>query len=89
MVNKLSLYDLLLNTRLRKEADMGDHVRQMESQFSRLAATGSNIEESKHVAIFISYFADLKEYTPTIASINIMPENGVTWNYVSMIFIEE
>lgn len=50
MVNKLSLFNCLLNRKLRKETDMDYHIALMESLLSRLAAMGFDIDESMIVA---------------------------------------
>lgn len=89
MVNKLSVLNTLLNMILKKSSNMRDHIAILESQFSRLATMGSNLEESLKVAILLSSLSELMEYNAVTVSINALAESTTTWNYVYLIFMEE
>lgn len=86
-MNKIRVLNSLLDTKLQRKVDMGNHVLLLESRFSRLATIGSVMEEQMKVAILISSISMSTEYIAVIASVCTIREEKETWEYVSMIFI--
>lgn len=68
---------------------MDDYIAALESQFSRLSIMETNIQESMRVEILLCLLSSLSESASVIASINTLQVDAATWNYVSMLFIEE
>lgn len=65
MINKLILLKHLLNGKVKFGDQMGDHVAQLECQFSRLAAVGSTVEEQMKVQILLSSLSETTYCAPT------------------------
>lgn len=72
--------------RLKASIEMGDHIAQLEWQFSRLAGMSLIIEEQIKVAILLSSLSEQREYAPTIASVDTIHGEIVAWSYVARIF---
>lgn len=54
-----------------------------------LAGIGSVIEKQMKIAIMMNSFSQAIEYASVQASINTLHETNGTWNYVSIVLIEE
>lgn len=89
IMNKLGSLNTLLSMNLGTDTEMGDHVSLMESQFARLASMGSMIDEEMRVAILLTSIGNRPEYAPMMASINTLQDSVTTWNYVTVLLIEE
>lgn len=50
LINRLILINNVLDMKLKNDVQIGDHVAQLKSQFSRLAAMDSAVEEQMQVA---------------------------------------
>lgn len=68
---------------------MRNHITQLESQFSKLAAVGSKTEEQKKVTILLSSLNERQELAHSIASMHTVQEEMANWTYVTNTFIEE
>lgn len=68
---------------------MADQVAQLKSQFAKLMAMGSTFEEDIKVAILLSSLAGHNIYAHLIASVNTLPKNSTTLEYVITIFMDE
>lgn len=87
MVNKHSILNTLIKTKLKKIKEMGDHVVLLASQFSRLAATETNIKESMTVAILLVPVSVFTELASVISVVDALLGSSNTWDYVSMLFM--
>lgn len=69
MINKPMNLNNLSSIRMKGNVEMNNHVAQLKSQFSKLAAIGSVIEKQMKVAIFLSTMSEQRECALTIASV--------------------
>lgn len=88
MTNKLCLLQTMFNLRTNRKKVMGGDVWFLRSQFSRLHAMGTALEEPLKVALLISSLSNLSEFQLITASINALPQHTTTWNYVTTLSIE-
>lgn len=68
---------------------MGNHVSLRESDFSRLPNMGSDVEKQMKTVILIASLSVKVECSAVIASVNTADEEAATWDYVSVILIED
>lgn len=89
MTNGLTVLKNQPNTKLKGNVQMGDHIAQLNSHFSRVTAIGSEIKKRMKVAIILSLFSEQQECAYKIALVHIIQEGMAEWSYVTSIFIEE
>lgn len=89
MVNKHSLWNTSSNTKLNEIKKMGNHMALLDSHFSRFETMETTIEKSMRVAGFSALLSSFTGLAPGIASVSTLPKCCTTWDYVSMLFIEE
>lgn len=89
MINMISIFNMLLNMKLRAGGNMGYHISSVESQMLRWTSIGSEIDECMKIALMIQFLSNLKEYALIITSMITMADRLATWNRVKMHLLEE
>lgn len=79
LINNLGVVNSLLNPKIRREEQMGEHIAKVGTKFSRLTAMIEPGSESVRGAIFVSSLSNLPEYAAITASSNTI-KNHVRWN---------
>lgn len=68
---------------------MGDYIAMLESQYARLAAKQTALDDTTKVAVMRTTLQEIPDYSPFITSISVMTEKDTTWIQVSALFVEE
>lgn len=89
MVNKLSIWNTVLNTNINTNDDVVNYMSMLERKFVGLTALRMNSDQQTKVAILVSSLSEHPEYSSLTVTVNIMQENLATWNHVAMLFPEE
>lgn len=89
VANQLSVLTTLMNLKLERHQDVGDHVAELEGLVNRLAGMDMDITEPMQVAIFLVSLSNLSEYASTVSSIKTLEPDVATWSYVTMRIIDE
>lgn len=87
MMNRFQSLIIICSMNYNNDKNMVDHVPMMESDFWRLNAVGTNLQEEIQVHFSNSPSGET-EPVPTMASVHTLQENTVIWNYVTILFIE-
>lgn len=88
IISKLAVLNNLLIMKLKGNDEMGDHLAQLDFQFSNHPAMGSKVEEQMKEAILLSSPSKPHEFTHTVASVHTIWEKTSKWSYATDIFIE-
>lgn len=80
VINKLVLFNNLLNTKYQKEIDMGHHILMTESQFSQLVSMGAAVDELMRLSLSISFLNDQSKYKPLISFMHTLGQETTTWD---------
>lgn len=89
LIDESGILNSVMNLRLNKGQDIGDHVALMEAKFTELAAIEDVVSKSMKVAMLISSFLYRRKYRAVLVLINNMKTREAVWEYVTMIFIKE
>lgn len=89
LIIKLEVLNRLLNIKLKREEQMGDHIASMETKFLRLASKNDPVSVSMRVALLVSSLSDLPKCIAITASTSTMNGNEASCSYVSKTFIQE
>lgn len=68
---------------------MGDHISTLESQYARLAANETSLEDSSEVAVLMATLQDTPVFESLVASVHAKGKKSITWSQVSTLFAEE
>lgn len=74
MFDRRKVLKNLLNTELKDNIQMGDHIAWIKSQFFRLAVMSSKIEEQRKVAILLSSLSERQRSAYTIVSVKTIQD---------------
>lgn len=66
-MNRVRLLNNSLNIKYQNEADIVDHISEVESNYSQQAAIGSTIYDSTKAVLSISSLNDQRQYRTMIA----------------------
>lgn len=89
LMNKLESLITLLIKKLVSATESGDHLAWMESQFSRLTAMSSTLENEMKVNYTITVWIKRERKKPIIASIDNLQDSVAAWNYITILLIKE
>lgn len=89
MINKLNVWNSLLNITMRNGDQIDDKMAEMKTIFSIIAPLHDPGFQSVEFAIVVSSLSSLSWDDVITAPINTRKQNGVTCNYATMTFIEK
>lgn len=89
MINRLSVLNILLNSKLTAKEYMAEHISTCETLHARLAVMKTPVQKAIKIALLISSLSNLYEYKPVIALFNTMREDLAARNPVTMLFVGE
>lgn len=87
--NILHLVNSLLNLNLKRKQQMKDHIANMETRISMLAAMNDPVCKFRQVLIFVSSLTNPPQHATNTTSIKKMRETKKSWNYLPITFKEE
>lgn len=79
----------VLNMTYRRERNKRECIAVLGLQFTRLASTSTELDDSTNVALLIVALKNCSELEPFITSVGVMKEDNRSWGRMSSFFSEE
>lgn len=82
IIKKLTVLRNLLNMKHMRARNIGDHISILESQYARLEAMQTSLNDSTNVAVLVTTLLNIPDFKLLLTSISVLSEKDTTRSQV-------